>query len=181
MTTVVFRPGGEIQNLQVGAADIVALLGAAHSAWGWLGALTGVKNILDRAREYVGATRQSDFELSLPIPNGKYFIVTSRGPTSWEDGHRAFGGDPKMQFVGATLCALAHECGPDPAVKLFVECVAPTLWEHEFRSVPGLKECVQLQLMDNIQAILNDGAIRGFTKLFIEAAADCGLTRGDLE
>ena len=73
-----------------------------------------------------------------------------------------------MQFVGATLCALAHECGLDSTVKLFVEYVAPTLWEHEFCGAPGLKECIQLQLMDNIQSILNDGAIPGFTELRLQ-------------
>lgn len=180
MTTLIFQPKGALQNIQVGAADIVALLGVAHSAWGWVGSLSGVKNILDRARTFIPGTSQHPIlNLSLPIPNGNYLILTFQGPVSWEDGTKAFGGDPVMQFVGATLCALAHECGPSAAVKLFMRCIAPTLWDREFIEIPGLKETVRLQLMDNIQAILNDGAIRGFTERFFQAAGDCGLTEGD--
>jgi hypothetical protein len=182
MTTVVFQPHGGLQNLQIGGADIVALLGAAHSVWGWIGGLDGVKNILDRAGAVVcGTTRQPRLSLSIPIPHANYLILTSQGPISWEDGQRAFGGDPAMQVVGATLCALAHECGSFAAVKVFMRCLAPTLWKEEFRQIPGLREAIRLQLMDNIQAILNDGATRGFTQRFVQAVAESGLPRGDME
>jgi hypothetical protein len=54
MTTVVFTPSEGMQQQQVGAADIVALLTAAHSAWGWIGGLNGLKSIIEKARTYVG-------------------------------------------------------------------------------------------------------------------------------
>jgi len=181
MTTLVFRPGNGLQNVQVGAADIVSLLSVAHSAWGWIGGLDGVKSILDTTGTVFGirSTKVPVLKLQLPRPN--YHIITYHGliPRPLDDAYNAFGGDATLQFVGATLCALAHECGSDLAIQLFIKCIAPVVFDEEFSKVPALKEAVQVQIVDNIASILNDGAAHGLTERFRQAAEDMGIVNGD--
>jgi hypothetical protein len=40
-----------VQAVQVGPADMFATISAAHSAWGWLKGLSGVKSLLDFRKE----------------------------------------------------------------------------------------------------------------------------------
>lgn len=171
MTTVVFgaKTGGVVQQVHVGAADIVALVSAAHSAWGWIGGLDGMKGMLDKAKAIIGYTHSKHAVSSLAslnIPKASYHIFTSSGLIFCQDGQKSFGGDPTMQFVGVTLCALAHELGDISAIKLFMQCMAPTLFSEEFSKIHVLKEAMQLQLMDHIVAILNEGAVRGYPEQF---------------
>jgi hypothetical protein len=181
MTTLVFQPGSGLQNVQVGAADIVSLLSVARSAWGWIGGLDGVKSILDTTRAVFGIHSTKVPVLNLQLPRANYHIVTYRGliPRPLDDTYNAFGGDATLQFVGATLCALAHECGSDLAVQLFMKCIAPVVFDEEFSKVPALKEAVQVQIVDNIASILNDGAAHGLTQRFRRAAEEMGITHGD--
>jgi hypothetical protein len=118
MTTLVFRPSGGVQSLQVGSADGVSLLSAAYSAWGCIGGLNGVKSILDRTRSVFGINSNKVPTLNLQLPRSNYHVITYQGLISQplEDEYKAFGGDPTSQFFGATLCALAHECGSHAAV-----------------------------------------------------------------
>ena len=180
MTTAVYSPSGELIQRQVGAADIVALLTAAQSAWGWIGGLHGVKSMFDGARNLLGISRAQTAPFAIvKLPPATYNLLTSRGLHSFQDesGTEAFGGDLDMQLVGVTVCALAHECGGEAAIKLFMQCLAPTLFGDEFGRIPGLKEAIQLQLLDKMDVILNEGALRGLTQRFL--AASEGLPVGD--
>jgi len=180
MTTLVFQPGNGLQNVQVGAADIVSLLSVARSAWGWIGGLDGVKSILDSTRTVFGIHSTKVPVLDLHLPRANYHVITYRGliPRPLDDAYKAFGGDATLQFVGATLCALAHECGSELAVQLFMTYIAPVVFEEEFTKVPALKEAVHVQIVDNIASILNDGAAHGLTERFRRAAEEMGITNG---
>ena len=76
MTTVVFQPGDGVQALQVG---VVSLLSAAHSAWGWIGGLNGVKSILDRTRSVFRINSNKVPTLNLQLPRTNYHIIIYQG------------------------------------------------------------------------------------------------------
>ena len=47
MSTWVFRTDSRsLQQIQIGAADLVAAHSAATSAWGWVGGFAGIRHIL---------------------------------------------------------------------------------------------------------------------------------------
>src|SRR5947207_12989619 len=100
MTTLVFQPGGGLQAVQVGAADVVSLISAAHSAWGWIGGLNGVKSILDRTRSIFGITSTNIPTLNLRLPRSNYHLITYHGlfPSLFEDEVRVLGGDPPIRL-----------------------------------------------------------------------------------
>jgi hypothetical protein len=177
MTTLVFRSSnsGNLEQIQVGAADIVATLNAAQSAWGWVGGLTGIQRLISGLKETV---RQDPFKTLRLNPQAalaasRCHILTGNGMFYFEDhdGHKAFGGDPITQAIGLTICALAYECGGEMAVDLFVKFVAEH-YIHGPNKIPGLPESLYQQLMDNISVILNEGATRGLHERFEAAAAD---------
>ena len=173
--TLVFRKlgTGALQQIQVGASDIVATLAAAHTAWGWLGGLVGVQRLIATLRNVMKKDPFATLKInSIMIPSATCHMLTSRGMFYFrDDSQDAFGGDPLTQTIGLTICALEHECGGTVAVVLFIRCIASQLFDdHE--SFPGLAECLQQQLLDHLPAIVNEGASRNFKDLFIRAAAE---------
>lgn len=88
-----------------------------------------------------------------------------------DDGHNAFGGDPTVQGIGLTLCALAHECGGITAVSLFIEVFVTRLLQQH-KDLAALKETFAQHLNDNINVIVHEGAARGLTQIFQAAVAD---------
>lgn len=91
-----------------------------------------------------------------------------------EDSQSAFSGDPLMQTIGLTICALEHECGGETAVGLFVRCIAPQLMEGPSRpsKYPDLSQALHQELIDHLPAIINEGASRNFQSIFLSAAAN---------
>lgn len=177
MATLVFRSStsGSLQQVQVGAADIVATLKAAQSAWGWIGGLASIQRLISGLKETIHKDPFKSLRLSpkLTLPSSRCHILTGIGMFYFEDedGHKAFGGDPITQTIGLTICALAHECSGEVAVDLFVKFIA----EHYIQGpnkVPGLVESLYQLLMDHITAIVNEGATRGLRERFANAAAN---------
>ena len=176
--TTVFKinGGGLLQQIQLGAADIVATLGAAQSAWGWVGGLAGVARVLsflknDLQRDPFRSLRLKEFI----IPSARCHILTTGGMLYFDDniGDDAFGGDPLLKSIGFIICALEHECGGLAAVNLFVRNIVVCLnLEFGTRSVPALEDCLYQQLVDHLPAIINEGATRNLRDIFLNAAAD---------
>jgi len=179
MTTLVFKPASEgmVQQVQVGAADVIALCSAATSAWGWIGGLNSVRALLERLNV---AVRPTVGTVVLNLPPSQYCILTSRGVRFVFDPEQqpAFGGDSTSQLVGSTLCALAHIFEENLAVQLFMRCLAPCLFS-EIEKTPELKDAIQTQLFDNLSVIINEGATRGLTERFERATSQ--LPPGDSE
>lgn len=139
--TLVFRAGaGPLSEVQVGPADVLATFAAAYTASGWLGGLDGVRNLLSKCGPFFSAASKEKqqqlfrelFSQGLFLQDSVVHILTSQhGPVRCEIPTResAFGGDPYSQIIGLTICALAHECGYDDALTLFMEYLAPRLFD----------------------------------------------------
>ena len=173
--TLVFRRSGNgsLQQVQVGAADIVSTLAAAHTAWGWLGGLNSVHRFLSTVRNVMRRDPFGSLRINkMLIPSSTCHILTSRGMFLFqnEDGQSAFDGDPLMQTIGLTICALEHECGGEAAVGLFVRCMASELTEGP--NSTDLSQALYQELIDHLPAIINEGASRNLQDVFLSAAAD---------
>lgn len=144
--TLVFnaRPDGSLKEVQVGPVDVVATVAAANSAWGWIGGLAGIKEILNVSRPFStgqkGATSFGDPRLS-PMSDQ---ILTYDGIANIhaEDTAEAFGGEPKAQMLGLTICAFAYELKKHSAVDLFMTYLAPGLLRSDVGSTNGLREAL---------------------------------------
>lgn len=176
MGTPVFRSSGSgsLEQVQVGAADIVATLNAAQAAWGWVGGLTGIQRLLSGLRSTIHRDPFESLHLvsKLTLPS-RCHILTSKGILYFEDedGPAAFGGNPITQTIGLTICALQHECRGEVAVDLFVKFIAEHYIDGPNR-VPGLVESLYQQLLDHLPVIINEGATRGLHELFERVAKD---------
>lgn len=186
MATLVFKvPGGNsLQQIQVGPADIAATLSAAHSAWGWVGGMSGVRDVLSHLRNpFASQTIELMFENPGFSPQ-QCGMFTFGGMVYLcnQDAEHAFGGNPQTQMLGVTICALAHEVGAgDEAVHLFMGYLAPAIFLRHSEKTAGVREALYSQLIDKSQIILNEGAARGLTQKFVEAVAQlrlpCGYSR----
>ena len=165
---------------QVGTADLVNILSAAHSTYGWLGGLNGARSLLSNIPNPFSQkikTLQLDRNLRLrPITA---HVLTAAGPMICPPGNteEAFGGDVRTQVIGLTLCALAHETDGPVAVQLFKICMLEELFEGSTE----MADAIHGQLNDDsrMQQILNEGAARGLTQMFISTTAELGVVEGD--
>ena len=179
MTTFVFREKGNMIQTHVGTADIVSLLSAAHSTYGWLGGLDGTRFLLSNWRGAL-SRRASELHLdtNLKLLPGTGHLLTARGPLSCEvdQPKDSFGGDIRTQLIGLTICALAHETDGHTAVSLFTRCMAPALFESQ-----EVVEAIHSQLNDesHTRQILNEGALHGITALLTQATRDLNAPVGD--
>ena len=96
---------------------------------------------------------------------------------SIENSEESFRGDVRTQLIGLTLCALAHETDGSVAVALFKTCILDEIFEGSDEVANALHG--QLNDESHIQQILNDGAARGLTQMFITATTDLGIAEGD--
>ena len=177
--TLVFRRSGpgSLQQVQIGAADIVSTLAAAHTAWGWLGGLVGVQRFLNTVRNVMQRDPFGSLRINkMFIPSSTCHVLTSRGMFYFqdEDSQGAFGGDPLMQTIGLTICALEHECGGEAAVGLFVRYIASQLMEGPAcpSNYPDLSQALYQELIDHLPALINEGASRNLQGIFLSAAAN---------
>ena len=181
--TLVFRTSqqGSLQQVQIGPVDLVATVAAANSAWGWIGGLDGIRNILNYSRPFSRGTEEvscfgdpklSPIDCHILVADG---VVNLRG----EDTNGAYGGDPSTQLLALTLCALSYELGNSNAIELFMQCLAPSLLRRQFGSIDGLREALHSNIADNIDRIVNEGAARGFSSRFYKATSALQFTRKD--
>ncbi len=168
---------GRLQQAQVGAADVVATLSAAHSAWGWIGGLEGVRNILANIRNPLGQKALADFGIHLRLRPATYNIITSDGVKILHDPEcqNSFSGNPITQLLGFTICALSHELEANRAISLFMDFLAPVLFSDTVGKTAGIREALYTQLLDRRTRILNEGAARGLTQSFNEAIQQLNL------
>ncbi|KAL3426623.1 hypothetical protein PVAG01_00132 [Phlyctema vagabunda] len=171
MTAVIrISEKGILSAVQVGPAEIVATLTAASSAWGWIGGLSGVRNLFSYVRNKRAITDIEALVKVMAVEPITCQVLTSHGIVRFDDldARDAFGGTLETQLLGQTICALAHECGGRQAVYLFMECLAPKLFPGDTQ-MAGLREALRAQLNDNVDKILEEGAGRSLTQKFINA------------
>lgn len=163
---------------QVGTVDALESLRVAYSTNGWLGGMDRVKFILMAYPavlwEHIEQIRFRPDVASLPV---QCSVLTGQGPRQCviNDGEYAFGGDVRSQFIGLTLCALAHECAGIEAQHLFTD----DLGEHLFEDLAGARTSLTVQLQEDRTRILNEGAARGLTHRFRSAVASLGSQIGN--
>lgn len=165
---------------QVGTADIVNVLSAAHSAYGWLGGLDGARFLLSKIpNAFSQKIKALQLDRNLRLRPITAEVLTAAGAIlfSLENTNDAFGGDVRTQLIGLTLCALAHEMDGAIAVQLFKICMLDELFEGSSEMANAIHG--QLNDESHMQQILNEGAARGLTQVFISATAGLGVAEGD--
>jgi hypothetical protein len=167
-----------VQAVQVGPADMLATISAAHSAWGWLKGLSGVKSLLDFRKETLKIEKIEilDVKLRLSALSGLVFTCDVQFYVADENIEESFDGDPRTQLIGLTVCALAHECGGSTAVELFMKCLGPALFEEGL-----MRDQIHGQLVENLAKILNEGAARDLSQRFISEVESLGIPTGNRE
>ncbi|CAN9363464.1 unnamed protein product [Alternaria alternata] len=170
---------GPLQQLQVGAADVVSTLAAAHSAWGWIGGMTGISNILSLCQRKHDLGRIREIFQHIEPEQGRCQILSQRGliTVSLTEDNNVFGDTPGSKLVGATLCALAHMMAPKSAIKIFQDFFLDRLFRSGFTEYPGSREALCTFLNDNYRSILNEGTVHQLNERFDEAISRLSLTR----
>jgi hypothetical protein len=85
MLTLVWSTAGSIQQVQVGAADIVATLSGMPDIWGWIGGLSGFRHMLANIPNPFGKTEFQVSELILKVQPATCYSFTSSGVISYRD------------------------------------------------------------------------------------------------
>jgi hypothetical protein len=122
---------GSLLQTQVGLADIVTRLSAAHATFGWLGGLEGTKFLLPKVpNSFSRRIKELELDKSLRLLPVTAHVLTSGGPLicSIPNPADAFGGDARTQLIGLTIFALAHELDSENALELFQQCLASSLF-----------------------------------------------------
>ncbi|KAL5320415.1 hypothetical protein ACEPPN_011217 [Leptodophora sp. 'Broadleaf-Isolate-01'] len=181
MATLVLasRNNGTLQQVQIGPADLVATVAAAHAAWGWLGGLRGILRILNMSvKSSEKQNLRQIFEAFEPTVHscrilGQHGLESFKPP---EDD--PFGPTQSSKLVGMTLCALAYTMQPKSAINIFMDFFVEALFKNGLSDVPGSKEALYHLLIDNHPVILNEGAIYGLPERFQNAISRLRLTTG---
>lgn len=180
MTVVFSQPAVQVQQIQVGAADIVATIAAAYSAWGWAGGLSGITSILglsQRKRERDQIDRIfKDIRLDRPTCH----ILGQNGlqGVSLEYSEEAFGGTLESNLIGTTLCALAYNVEVKGAIRFLSDFFIDTLFGKVLSDFPGSKETIVAFLYDNHGTILNEGVVHNLEAKFDSALSKLGSLHG---
>jgi hypothetical protein len=85
MATIVWGRAGDIQQVQVGAADIVATLSGMNAAWGWIGGLSGFRHILFNISNPLGKEGFSNIKANLKLLPAVCYIITAAGIVPFRD------------------------------------------------------------------------------------------------
>lgn len=171
---------GSSNQADVGTADVLNLFSAAHSTYGWLGGLDGVKCLLSKFPNTISKTsKELHLDQNLRLSPIEVLVLTAHGPLTcfMDDAQEAFGGDVRTQLIGLTLCALSHEFCETSALNLFKECMLHQLFEGPDEITDALYS--QVNDESHIRRILNEGAARGLTQLFTSAIASLNIHEGD--
>jgi hypothetical protein len=79
MVTVAWSTAGSVQQVEVGAADIVATLSGMTDVWGWIGGLSGFPHILANIPIPFGTNGVSNLGVKLKLLQATCYIITSSG------------------------------------------------------------------------------------------------------
>lgn len=180
VTTVFKQPTWQLEQLQIGAADIVATISAAHSAWGWIGGLTGISSILGLCQRKSDISKINALFECAKLENANSHILNQTGlhAVSLAEDGQAFGGTLASRLVGTTLCALAHNMNAEGAIGLFVKYFIDSLFKKGLSDYPGSRETLTTFLYDNSQSILNEGTTHQLGDRFDAAISDLGMVYG---
>src|SRR5271154_4321868 len=152
MGTLVIRTpnGGAIEQVQIGAADIVATVSAAYSIFGWIGGLAGVSSILKLCQSASERKKQQRLFKALDLDLGTCLILRQHGLESMSvvEDQASFGGTESSHLVGVTLCALSHTMRVKSAINIFMEFFATSLFGKGLSNYPGSKETLHNFLID---------------------------------
>ena len=174
---LVFRTNaGPLVQAQVQTQDVVNTYSAAQAVYGWMGGMDGTRLLLSQIPNLFGSRiRGLRLDKNLRLLPFRGHVLTIGGPLIAEidNAKESFGGDIRTQLIGTTICALAHECEAATSVRLFCRFLMPYL----FGGSSPITDALHSQLIENtiLQKILNEGASRGWTNLFIEMIARMGL------
>ncbi|CAO2650786.1 Nn.00g020780.m01.CDS01 [Neocucurbitaria sp. VM-36] len=180
MTAVIkVSDSGSLQQIQIGAADIVATLAAAHSAWGWIGGLTGISSILRLCQRKDDLDRMREVFQYIEPDHASCQVLGQHGlvPVTLAEHGNVFGDTPGSQIVGTTLCAMGHIMEPRSAVRIFQDFFLDKLFRNSFAEYPGSRETLCTFLADNYQSILNEGTVHRLNDQFDDTIAKVGLTQ----
>ncbi|KAJ4376241.1 hypothetical protein N0V83_001524 [Neocucurbitaria cava] len=170
---------GPLQQIQIGAADIVATVSAAHSAWGWIGGLTGISNLLGLCKDASELEKLGKLFKHIEPDPGTCRIIGQNGLVEVEMGaagnDAAFGGSFSSRLIGLTFCALAHNMQTQSAVGMCVQFIVDGLFKKALSTLPGAREAVMTFLVEKSQVIINEGIVRHLPTKFDQAIADIGI------
>jgi hypothetical protein len=92
---------GAVDQAQVGAADIAAAISAANSAWGWIGGLDGIRNVVSNFPRLLGQsnnTKSLCLQLKLQLSACRIFTSSGIAMLINKQPDNAFSGHPIMQL-----------------------------------------------------------------------------------
>jgi hypothetical protein len=170
---------GALQQVQVGPADLVATVTAAHSAWGWIGGLSGIANLLGYSKDKTEVSDLNRLFDHVDLDSSTCRILGQQGLVEVDLGETgskdAFGGTFASQIIGLTFCALAHNMQIRSATKMCVSFVIDGFFKKGLSAIPGAREAVVNFLQEKNQVILNEGLVRGLPAKFDEAISAVGI------
>lgn len=168
----------ELLQPQLGTVDVLETLASAYSPTGWLGGLDRIRSILSKyPNAFLEKLESVNISVNFHHRPIRCSVITSNGLQQCiidDEGHM-FGGDVRTQFMGFTICALAHESHIGSAIELFMGVLAPWLLEG-FEEPTGT---INDLLNENGQRIPSEGAARGLTEHFASVIAELHVPNGD--
>lgn len=173
MTTLI-NPDGRL-GLQIGPPDLLATATLVTSMWNHFGGLKNLVRIFQYIPGLSSLTRVSDLGFTPQALPATCHILTTNGIRHLNDNDpsNCFGGDPRTQLVGYTICALSHLFGHEFGVRMFMKCMAPALLEETVD--PGVKDLLYAQLTDNAHHIIREGVARSLPTIFEQAISSTCL------
>jgi len=173
--TAIIQPDGKIGGLQLGPPDVLATATLITSLWNHFGGLEKLVKVFRYIPGLSSLTRVRDLGFKPETLPATCHILTTNGIRLLNDAdpEACFGGDPRTQLVGYTICALSHLFGPEFGVRMFMKCIAPTLLEEGVD--PGVKDLLFSELTDNAHHIVQEGVFRSLPTRFEEAIKETRL------
>lgn len=173
--TAIIQPDGKIGGLQLGPPDVLATATLITSLWNHFGGLEKLVKVFRYILGLSSLTRVRDLGFKPETLPATCHILTTNGIRLLNDAdpEACFGGDPRTQLVGYTICALSHLFGPEFGVRMFMKCIAPTLLEEGVD--PGVKDLLFSELTDNAHHIVQEGVFRSLPTRFEEAIKETRL------
>ena len=174
MATFVVKTSGlgSLQSIQIGPVDIVATVAAAHSAWGWIGGMNGIQNLLKISPNPSEEKRLVQLFKDIDLVPASCLVLAQTGLITVSlRSNDAFGNSLSSKLIGLTLCALGHNMRLDDAVNVFMVFFVDPLYRKGLSNLPGSKEALKALLVDNGQLILNAGVVHHLPEAFDEAIA----------
>jgi hypothetical protein len=167
--TAVIKPDGTLGGIQVGPPDVLATATLVTSLWNHFGGLEKLVRVFKYIPGLSSLPRVSDLGFRPEALPATCHILTTNGIRflNNQDPKTCFGGDPRTQLVGYTICALSHLFGPGFGVRMFMKCIPPALLEETVD--PGVKDLLYSQLTDNAHHIVQEGVFRSLPTRFEEA------------